>query len=163
MNTLERLTRHRIHFSSPDDEYTHYRLIDAFVDNTSLAFTDTDQKMSFSEMVKALEQASQTWQQLLAYSGGSLNLKKCSWSCMYWTWINGRPTLRQSSTTTDNPSIRIYTYDGTNWSPSSGMTIRYTEPNEPVRILGVHLNPIGNFEYHINQMKKKADSIASCL
>jgi hypothetical protein len=36
MNTLDRITRERIWFRAPDDPLTHSRLIDAFVDDTSL-------------------------------------------------------------------------------------------------------------------------------
>ena len=162
MNTLERLIRERISFASPDDGYQHNRLIDAFVDDTSLAFNDYYQQMPFPEMVKTLENAAQTWQRLLSYSGGALNLKKCSWSCMYWQWTNGRPQLCHTESQTDHPTIRI-DHDENSSDPSNGTTIRFISPRESIRILGVHLNPMGIFDFHIDQMKKKADSFASCL
>jgi hypothetical protein len=46
MNTLNRITRERIRFRAPNDPLMHFRLIDAFVDDTSLAFTDTAQANS---------------------------------------------------------------------------------------------------------------------
>lgn len=41
MNTLDRVTNERMTFQSPDTTSTHTRLVDAFVDDTSLGFTDT--------------------------------------------------------------------------------------------------------------------------
>jgi hypothetical protein len=43
MNTLDRITRERTRFRAPDDPARHSRLIDAFVDDTSLVFNDTDE------------------------------------------------------------------------------------------------------------------------
>jgi hypothetical protein len=78
MHTLDRLIPDRIQFCSPDNTYRHSRLIDAFVDDTSLAFT-ADPAMQPTDMIKRMETAAQTWQQLLSHSGGALNLQKCSW------------------------------------------------------------------------------------
>ena len=163
MNTLERLISERISFASPDDKYQHTRLIDAFVDDTSLAFNDYNQEMLLPDMVRKLENAAQTWQRLQMCSGGALNLKKCSWSCMYWKWINGRPKLCDIDTQTNDRTIRINHDDETSLNPAGATTIRYTPPEESNRILGVYLNPMGSFTYHIAQMKKKADSFARCL
>ena len=80
MNTLERIITERIYFASPDTSYKHSRILDAFVDDTSIAFTDTGNIMTHESMVCRLGLAAQTWQRLLSYSGGALNFKKCSWS-----------------------------------------------------------------------------------
>ena len=40
MNTLDRMIPERMQFNSPDSLLTHSRLIDAFVDDTALGFTD---------------------------------------------------------------------------------------------------------------------------
>jgi hypothetical protein len=93
MNTLERIIPYRISFSSPDDTYDHSRLIDAFVDDTSIAFTGTTGNTSHTRMATQLQHAAQTWQTLLSYSGGSLNFNKCSWSIMYWIWKHGAPNF----------------------------------------------------------------------
>jgi hypothetical protein len=77
MNTLDRITPERMIFSSPDSQQTHSRLIDAFVDDTSLGFTDPG-LLSMAELTTSLSHIAQTWEKLLFYSGGSLNLRKCS-------------------------------------------------------------------------------------
>jgi hypothetical protein len=91
MFTLDQLIPDRMYFASP--QFTHSRLIDAFLDDTSLGFTDSG-KLSCADMISRLTDIAQTWEHLLHYSGGSLNLKKCSWYIMYWEWIEGRPRLR---------------------------------------------------------------------
>ena len=157
MNTLERLARKRITFYSPDSTYRHDRLLDAFVDDTSLAFTDTDHEQTHDQMVKSLETAAQTWQRLLHYSGGALNLRKCSWSFLYWEWKNGRPQIR--TPTNDDVHIKIRR----DLSDISGTVIRRTAPNDANKILGVYLNPVGEFSTHLNYLRKTANSYASCI
>ena len=92
MNTLDRLTKERVRFRSPDSPMHHQRLIDAFVDDTSLVFNDSGQRMEPGQMTKQMEQIAQRWEKLLALSGGALNLKKCSWTMMHWEWRRGRQT-----------------------------------------------------------------------
>jgi hypothetical protein len=77
MNTLDRVIPSRMSFKSPDSTMQHSRLIDAFVDDTSLGFTDKGVQTQ-DEMITQLAHIAQTWEKLLFYSGGSLNLKKCS-------------------------------------------------------------------------------------
>jgi hypothetical protein len=111
MNTLDRITRERIMFRSPDVPITRCsdhqmfrspdapdhqtRLIDAFVDDTSLAITDTMSPMTPNMMTATMESIAQNWEKILFYSGGALNLKKCSWSMLQWKWKHGLPTLYQ--------------------------------------------------------------------
>jgi hypothetical protein len=78
MNTMEKVIKERVTFGSPDTNDTHSRLIDAFVDDTSLSFTTTVDD-SVANMVKKITDIAGCWNQLLHYSGGSLNLKKCAY------------------------------------------------------------------------------------
>jgi hypothetical protein len=55
MNTLDRITQERISFRSPDAPDHHNRLIDAFVDDTSLAITDTLNPMIPNDMTRQME------------------------------------------------------------------------------------------------------------
>ena len=70
MNTLDRITRERITFRSPDAPDHHNRLIDAFVDDTSLAITDTTSPMEPNTMTKRMETIAQNWEKILFHSGG---------------------------------------------------------------------------------------------
>ena len=76
MDTMDRIIPERMTFESPDSATKHSRLIDAFVDDTSLGFSDPGYLTS-ETLIAKLTNIAQTWEQLLYFSGGSLNLKKC--------------------------------------------------------------------------------------
>jgi hypothetical protein len=82
-----------------------------------------------------------------------LNLKKCSWSLLYWEWRHGRPVIRARDP--EDPSIVLHTQN------KIGAEIRYTTPDESNRILGVHLNPIGDFTRQIQILREKSDRMAN--
>jgi hypothetical protein len=156
MNTLDRITRERISFRSPDAPDHHNRLIDAFVDDTSLAITDTSDPMTPNEMTRRMETIAQNWERLLFYSGGALNLKKCSWSMLQWEWKQGRPTLYRRQAEDANISI-ITKSTGV---PTTSV-IQYNPPNQSTRILGVHLNPLGDFTDQLAILKKKSHQMST--
>ena len=156
LNTLDRVTQPRMTFSSPDSSEIHSRLVDAFVDDTSLGFTDNGQ-LSLQDLTTTLATIAQTWEQLLFFSGGSLNLQKCSWYAMHWTWEKGRPSLHpihQNDTT-----LQLTTQGDT----TSSTTIRRTPLNKANRILGVYLSPDGDFTTQLQILKTKADDFAFSL
>jgi hypothetical protein len=152
MNTLDRITKDRVWFWSPDSSTQHARLIDAFVDDTSLVFNDNPCRMTPGQMINAMATMAQNWERILSYSGGALNLKKCSWSLLYWEWRHGRPVI--CARAPEDPSIVLHTQS------KIGAEIRYTTPAESNRILGVHLNPIGNFTRQIQILREKSDRMA---
>jgi hypothetical protein len=53
-------------------------------------------------LIERLERTAQTWEQLIFYSGGALNLSKCSWSISYWTWIHGIAHDTRTTTSTES-------------------------------------------------------------
>ena len=155
MNTLDRITKERTRFRSPDSPSRHERLIDAFVDDTSLVFTDSYCRLTPEQMIHKMATIAQNWESLLSYSGGSLNLKKCSWSLTSWEWRHGRPKLRSRDHA--DPSITIRT------TKNEDAEIRYTPPQESTRVLGVYLNPIGDFTKQLQVLKEKSDRMANQL
>ncbi|KAI2493732.1 hypothetical protein MHU86_20802 [Fragilaria crotonensis] len=157
LNTLERVVHERISFTSADGKIHHQRLVDAFVDDTAIGLTDTGER-SLSELVAALASVAQTWEQLLHFSGGGLNLQKCSWYVMYWDWRQGRPGLREIKA--DDPTVQLYQGSG---QPRSVSTIRRQQLHESSRILGVHQTPLGDFSDHITVLKAKADRFAGYI
>ena len=155
LNTLERVEPARISFKSPDGTLDHRRLVDAFVDDTAIGFTDPGD-LSYSEMIEYLEKVAQKWEQLLHFSGGALNLSKCSWYIMYWDWKHGRPVLRKRAD--DDPTINLHKGEATTTT-----TIRRQDLNKSSRILGVHQTTTGDFSAQIEVLKKKADTFAGNL
>ena len=156
LNTLERVVPDRISFRSEDGSTIHTRLVDAFVDDTAIGITDDGSK-TLSDLIGTLEKVAQTWEQLLHFSGGALNLKKCSWYVMYWDWRQGRPHIRAA--TSDDPSIQLY--QGSR--DRTKTNIRRQAISEATRILGVYQTPAGDFAAHIKVLKAKADTYAGYL
>jgi hypothetical protein len=103
-----------------------------------------------------METIAQNWERLLFYSGGALNLKKCSWSMLQWEWKQGRPTLYRRQAEDANISI-ITKSTGV---PTTSV-IQYNPPNQSTRILGVHLNPLGDFTDQLAILKKKSHQMST--
>lgn len=139
LNTFERLIPERMHFVSPDGTITNSRVIDAFVDDTAIGFTDGTRSLDFESLILRLQEISQTWEHLLHLSGGALNLKKCSWYVLCWDWKGrGRPIIR--ARTDSDPDITLCQGASTESTP-----IRRMDLEEAPRILGVFISPTGNF------------------
>ena len=153
MHTLDRLVPERMSFATPSIQ--HSLLMDAFIDDTSLGFTDSG-VLSCTDMISRLNSIAQTWEQLLSHSGGSLNLKKCSWYVLYWEWVDGRPRLHPLQPT--DPSINL-----TQGSQPTSHPIAGTSPDQVIRTLGIFMSPTGDFSKHLIVMKTKADAYASRL
>ena len=155
LNTLEKVVPERIWFQSHDGKLEHRRLVDAFVDDTALGFTDNGDS-SYTELVASLERAAQTWEQLLYFSGGALNLSKCSWYALFWDWKNGRPQIRQLAA--DDPVVTLRR------GATEGATmIKRQELTKASRLLGVYQTPTGDFSEHIAIMKNRADKYEGYL
>lgn len=109
LHTLDRLVPERMSLSTPNGIIQHDRLTDAYVDDTSLGFTDHDCLFNYNELIQRLQSIAQTWSDLLEISGGSLNFSKCSWYVIYWEWEKGRPRLRRASDTDPTITLRSST------------------------------------------------------
>ena len=155
LQTLDRLIPDRVNFSSLSGDIVHTRLSDAFVDDTSLSFTSSSHDTDINELIVRLEKIAQTWEHLLYLSGGKLNLAKCSWFIVRWTWTNGRPVIRPIME--KDRDVRVY--HGNNAQDAS--KIKRTAPDESTRMLGVLMNPLGDFGSHLKQLKKNADIFAT--
>ncbi|KAI2511184.1 hypothetical protein MHU86_3149 [Fragilaria crotonensis] len=156
LNTLERVVPNRIRFKSADGNIVHERLVDAFVDDTAIGLTDNGD-LSLTALVQALEKVAQTWEQLLHFSGGALNLSKCSWYVMFWNWRQGRPVLQEIDAA--DPAIQLF--QGSNHRRP--VTIRRQSLTAASRILGIYQTPLGDFSEHIRVLKKKADQYAGYI
>ena len=116
-----------------------------------------DGDQSFSELVASLTKAAQTWEQLLFFSGRSLNLSKCSWFIMYWDWKQGRPILRKIQE--EDPAVTLHSRGDSEIKTK----IKRLETNKSSRILGVLETPEGDFTDHIAMLKAKANKCAGYL
>ena len=140
MNTLDRMITPGMQFSSPDSTQCHSRLIDTFVDDTSLGFTDATGSTSLEDLTDSLAHVVQTWRKLWFYSGGSLNLEKCLWFALHWKWERGHPVLN-----TIKPHHKALTLTKQKHDHAPPTIIKRSETNQANRILGVYLSPDGDF------------------
>ena len=103
LNTIDKeLPDDRMTFLDPITKKAHSRLADAFVDDTMLGKSDSGD-LSHEDLIGWLQLIAQTWERLLSYSRGALNLSKCFYYVLYWEWPHGLPVLRSSST--EDPTI----------------------------------------------------------
>jgi hypothetical protein len=75
---------------------------------------------------------------------------------MYWEWQSGRPRLREILPA--DPDITLH-----QGNTEDITQIRRTSLDESSRMLGVYLNPMGDFGHHEKVLKKKADDYATRL
>ena len=153
MNTMDKLISERVSFQSPDNAERHSRLIDAFVDDTSISF-NTDEEIDMATMVHKITNIASCWNRLLHYSGGALNLQKCAYHITMWEWKHGRPILRTPQI--DDPAVRI-----TSMSTATEESIKYQPYDKASRLLGVYISPNGDYSSQIELLKHKADTYAA--
>ena len=118
----------------------------AYVDDTMLGKSNSGD-LSYDDLIGRLQLISQTWERLLSYSGGALNLSKCFYYVLYWEWPEGLPVLRTSSL--GNPTIVL-----TSGSSTSVSTIKRLDPNTASRTLGFFLRPTSEWTTQIEVLKK---------
>jgi hypothetical protein len=156
LHAFDRIVPHRMHFEPIASGRPHSRSSDAFVDDTSVGFTSDDDDASYADLLARLEFAAQSWEKLLHVSGGKLNLKKCSYFVLQWEWQQGRPKLRRMMPSDSSISL-------TQGQSPDRHEIKQTAPTESIRMLGVLLNPMGDFTDHLSALKVKADTFARRL
>jgi hypothetical protein len=138
-------------FHSPHPLRTINRTGEAFVDDTSLWLLRLGMMLAMA--ITLMQISAQRWERLLYATGGALNLSKCFWYGIEWTFTptgapkmthttdNGPPILLTSGADTDNPTI-----------------IQCISTSQGQRTLGVRLAPDGNdndeVRYRILQAKE---------
>ena len=72
LQTLDRIIPDRINFEPISGARSHARIADAFVDDTNLGLTSSDDDTSYEDLIARLQHIAQTWEHLLYLSGGNL-------------------------------------------------------------------------------------------
>jgi hypothetical protein len=78
-------------FADPWEDIFEERIADSFVDDTSNRCNDglQEEAMPYTELIAKAQVMAQIWEHILYSSGGALELWKCFWYLLYWTWENG--------------------------------------------------------------------------
>jgi hypothetical protein len=82
-------------FADPWEDIFEERNADSFVDDTSNRCNDglQEEAMPYTELIAKAQVMAQIWERILYSLGGALELRKCFWYLLYWTWENGHPQL----------------------------------------------------------------------
>jgi hypothetical protein len=75
-------------FADPWEDIFEERNADSFVDDTSNGCNDGLQQeaIPYTELIAKAQVMAQIWERILYSSGGALELWKCFWYLLYWTW-----------------------------------------------------------------------------
>ncbi|KAI2494584.1 hypothetical protein MHU86_19954 [Fragilaria crotonensis] len=120
-------------------------------------FQEEDNVATLSTMHDKATQNATTWAQLLGATGGSLELSKCSYHLLYWSFsIQGAPVLASSP-----PEFRrIKVTD-----PVTGRAhnLEYLPPHTAHKTLGHYKEPAGTARAQFSQLQKKSNAITEFL
>jgi len=146
-------------FTDPSNSEWIERWLDAFVDDAELGMNDFYEEHSeLSDLIAEFQKAAQKWERLLFTSGGALELSKCSWYCLHWSWDqhgHANPTIFGEH----GPGLALTR--GTD--KSKAVDIKRLEVTEAHKTLGVRLEPMGIFDGEFAHLKRKADAIPNRL
>jgi hypothetical protein len=123
------------------------RFGDAFVDDSGFGCTSSyepDPSLSLSENISLHERQviydltalAQHYERLLFSTGGALNLQKCLWILISWTWKHGKATMA----TIEQAPGKITLTSGLHCTTQ---TIPRLQPTDSFRALGVHPSACG--------------------
>lgn len=77
---------------------------------------------------------------------------------LHWEWRHGRPQLSRRQ---ENDAEVTLATESTGRLTKS--VIQYNPPTKSTRILGVHINPMGDFTDHLTALREKSDKMANQL
>ena len=129
---------------------------EAFVDDTSLWILRMG--LLFMALTTIMQQTAQRWARLIHVSGGALNLLKCFWYGIHWSYT---PTgiARMCKIHADDPSIDV----SHGADPAQTQSIKRVEVTKGMRTLGVRLAPDGNDFDEFQHRMEEATTIRDCL
>ena len=152
---LSLLLLRALHHLTPPSKISHPntyssldKLIDMFVDDSDL-WHISHTPIPIATLVQSMTIRAQTWEKLLFLSGGKLNLDKCYWYLVTWTWVDGQPSLSPISSTPASLSL-------TSGNSTVPAPITRVESTSTLKTLGLWTSPSG-------QQQDEFDAILSVL
>ena len=127
---------HGATFSSPDGSVKTAVHMIGFVDDTSGSVNDflRDHPASPEHYIAKAQEDAQRWNDLLSLSGGALNVEKCSYHFLYYTFnVDGLASLQSGSF---GPQITIHFHDTEHSTP-----IKQLSSYRSHKTLGVRKSP----------------------
>ena len=132
--------------------------IDGFVDDTSLFTNIPFHQTDMHEAMRHLQVATENWAELLAASGGKLELSKCFYYVLQWKFNEDGDQIPMTIHEQDLLQLQKITIT----DPESGeeIQINQKECTSDHKTLGVYKNILGNDTYQYTELVKKSNNLA---
>jgi hypothetical protein len=148
INTYNRLCKTHNHHSP----ISHQELINrirAFVDDTNCLMISPNNNRD--QILSTIKSNTTLWEQLLHQAGGKLEINKCKFTILTWTFdTNGTPRI-------DN-SIPSTTIDINDSETNTPQPIHEIKPKEAYKLLGIHMAIDGNSIAQTQHMETKCNN-----
>ena len=145
--------------TDPTKTITIKQWLEAIVDDTSL-FTNMVHDNDLNNLVRTLEKDSQTWEKFLSASGGCLELSKCFYYVLSWTFDekgDAVPMTLEEVNQLTSP-IHLQEYDKPNIT-----LIASKSPTEAHKTLGVWKTMDGNVREHTKVLTNRSKNLANIV
>jgi hypothetical protein len=145
-----------VYFVSPDAKVSEHVGAVGFVDNTTEAINDfTNDSATPSLMVDKATKDAQRWNDLLATTGGALEIPKCKFHLASYKFAaSGAPVLDPMTDAINGrcPMMNIQPAFG----ESESQSLEYLQPSTARRTLGCYKCPSGNSKTGLQAIRKNA-------
>ena len=152
------------HFSNPQGDLSIQRTGDGFVDDVTNVCNfgfpcSLHEPITPQLLAQRLQQEAQTWERLLWSTGGALELSKCFYYLLFWSFRlhDGQPYLLPPSALT---GCEIQLTSGRSLTPQP---IEHKSTTEAHRTLGVWLSPDGNTSPQATSCSTRSNEITQGL
>jgi hypothetical protein len=108
------------------------------------------------QAIRDLRELAQFYERLLFSTGGALNLQKCLWFLISWTWKKGKATMA----TTINAPGELYLSSGLD---AIAQKIPCIEPTHSYRTLGIHIAGSGKMKKAKTLLRNESVTYASAI
>lgn len=150
---------HGMLLTDPTCQISIRQWLEALVDDSSI-FTNVDTTQSLADLTRTLQEDAQYWENLLSISGGCLELSKCFYYVLAWTFTQqGDPIpVSMLNLARAAPPIQLQEF-----GKETSTDIAIKAPEEAHKTLGVWLSMIGNDTTHINHLKTRSCNMSSIV
>ena len=145
--------------SDPTHQYNLQQWLEAIIDNTSI-FTNVDKNETIETLVRTLEQDAQYWENLLSVSGGCLELSKCFYYVLAWTFTAKGDMVPLTPEEIEEVSSKVRLQE---FGKTDHTTIESKPPHEAHKTLGVWNTMIGDDSAHIKTLVKCSANMAAIV
>ena len=135
--------------------------IDGFVDDTSI-FTNQDSNNNEdpNTLAHALQQDASAWNALLAATGGKLELSKCFFYILHWTFDEEGNPHPMTKTELEAHGVSISIKET---GQESATTIKHLDCKTAHRTLGLYKSPTGDQTEQLEKIQEKSKKISDRL